>query len=71
MTYDDSSFLADDKPERIHKQLESFAAAESKGGEVKISKLEFVHLSPVSSTDSLGFQLIKRAAMETLKGPEV
>lgn len=67
----DFILLADDKPERIHKQLESFAAAESGAGEVKVSKLEFVKLSPVSSTNSLGFQLIKRAAMETLRGPEV
>ncbi len=61
----------DDNPERIHKQLESFARAESKGGDVKVSKLEFVHLSPVSRPDSLGFQLIKQAAWETLRGPEV
>lgn len=63
--------MADDSPERIHQQLDGFAKAESKGGEVKVSRLEHVHLSPVSSADSLGFQLIKRAAMETLRGPEV
>ena len=62
---------AGDTPERVLSRLQAFAASENRTGEVTIRNLEFVQLSPVSSTHSLGFQLIQRAANEVLRGAEV
>ena len=51
--------------------MRALADAEAKHGEVKISTLESVELSPISSADSWGYKLVERAALEVLKKPEV
>lgn len=61
----------DDSPERIHEQLEGFAAEESKGGEVTVSRVQHVRVSPVSPIKGNGYKLVKQAAEETLTGPQV